>query len=132
MENEREEKPTLTNLKKPRRIVISKRDTVLNDIKSGTAEGFLSMVFSILSVILFLAGIYISYRRGGKAGIEIGVVMLMTLISAGTGIVLSVLGFKNREKTRHNTEKRGLVIAIVTIVALIAVFVRGVILYTAG
>lgn len=132
MQEEQEEKKELKNLKKPKKIVISKRDTLVNDIKNGTAEGILSLVFAVLGVLLFLFGIYHSFRAAGNAGYEIGIIMLMTLISAGASVALAVIGFRNREKTRHYMETRGLVISLVLIGVLIVVFVRGAILYARG
>lgn len=129
MENESNEKQELSNFKRPKRIVISKRDTIANDIKNGTVQGLIALIFSVLSVILFLVSIYVSYRLQGEADFGIGIVMFMTLVAAITSVILAFSGLKNKEKSRHYMERRALIIAFVAIACLTAVFIRGVILF---
>lgn len=108
---------------------ISRRDTLLNDLRNSTAEGLIALSLSVTSVIFILAGIFMSYRRHGEMGYSLGILMIAAGLFAVAGIVLAAFGFKRRNKVRHYMEKRALVVSITALLALTALFVRGLILF---
>ncbi len=112
-----------------RRIIISRRDTILNDLKNSTVQGLLSFIASILSVLTVLSGFLLSFREAGDSGYYLGLIMILALLLAVFSLIMGILGLKNRKKIRHYMEKRGLVISIICILSLIALYVYGILRY---
>ena len=112
---------------KVRHISISRRDTMLNDLKNSTVEGILSFVLSLGAFFLLIYAVYDSYRQGGEAGIEIGILPLISLVVAVISLILASVGRKNRKKIRHYMENRGTVVSIIVIVLVAAVLTAGLI-----
>lgn len=112
--------------------MISRKDTLLNDFKNSTTEGLVSLIFSVVSLILIFLGVYLSYRKEGKGGYYLGILMVVSLLCAIVAIILAGKGFRMKERNRHYMEKRGLILAIIDILLLVALFVRGILVYFAG
>ena len=111
------------------RFRISRRDTVLNDLKNSTPEGILSFLLSLLSLAPVIGGIYLSYAAEGKGGYLLGVMMLSGLLIAIGALILGILGFRNRKKIRHYMEKRGIILSVIVIGGLIALYIWGIRIY---
>ena len=111
------------------RIIISRRDTLVNDLKNSTVQGLVSFLLSIGSLALILTGFYLSFRAGGNGGVLLGLLMIAALLFALLSIIMGILGFRNRKKIRHYMERRGIIISIICIGSLIALYVRGILIY---
>ena len=107
-------------------ILISRRDSVSNDLKNSTWQGILSFGLSLAGCVILFLTIYYSYRSEGQAGYEAGFFLLIDLLIAVISIVLGRAGNKNRKKIRHYMEKRGIVIGCLLIVILLILFIRGI------
>ena len=118
----------LGNFKKPRRITVSRHETLLNNIKGGTVFGIIAQILSILALLAVIIGIYLSYRMKGRGGYTLGILMILSFISASIAIILSVFGFRNHEKSRHYMERRSVIISAVVLVFLTVIFIRGLVL----
>ncbi|MBQ1377149.1 MAG: hypothetical protein IIY77_04180, partial [Lachnospiraceae bacterium] len=84
-------------------------------------------VLSVGALFLLIYAVYDSYRQGGEAGIEIGILPLISLVVAVISLILASAGRKNRKKIRHYMENRGTVVSIIVIVLVAAVFTAGLI-----
>ncbi len=124
-----EEQQELGSVGRTQRIKISRRDTLVNDLKNSTVQGLVSFILSIAGALLILTGFYLSFREGGNGGISIGLMMIGALLISVLAIIMGIIGLKNRRKIRHYMEQRGIVISAVSIAGLIALYVRGIILY---
>ncbi len=124
-----EEEQELGSVGRTQRITISRRDTLVNDLKNSTVQGLLSFLLSIASASAILTGFYLSFRAEGRAGIVVGLLMIGSLLLAGSSIILGIAGLKNRRKIRHYMERRGIIISIICIASLIALYVRGILIY---
>lgn len=109
-------------------MTVSRRDTVLNDIKGSTVQGIVSLILSLLSVFCIFYGIYRSYLDAGNAGIQIGGLMAGALALATASILTALSGLKNREKIRHYMEKRAILISGLAIAVLAELYIFGLIL----
>ena len=118
----------LGNFKKPRRITVSRRETLLNNLKGGTVFGIIAQILSILSLLAVLIGIYLSYRMKGRGGYGLGGLMILSFASALSAVILSVFGFRDHEKSRHYMERRSVIISAVVLVFLTVIFIRGLML----
>jgi len=112
-----------------RHLTISRRDTLKNDLKNSTPEGCLSLASAVISVLITGLALYYSYRKGGNAGYEVGILCFGGLLMAVMAVLFGFLGKRNRNKIRHEMEKRGIAFGILIILLLIALFVRGAILF---
>ena len=110
---------------KHRHIIISRRDTIKNDLKNSTAEGLISFISALVSLGLLIYDIYISYRAGGNAGYLAGILPIVSLILAIEALVLGIHGLKNRKKIRHYMEIRGIILGIIVIAAVAFLFIKG-------
>ncbi len=124
-----EEQQELGSVGRTQRITISRRDTLLNDLKNSTVQGLLSFVLSIAAASVMLSGFYLSFRAGGSGGILIGILMIGSLMLSAASVILGIAGLKNRKKIRHYMEKRGIIISAVCIASLIALYVRGILIF---
>ncbi|MBR3437718.1 MAG: hypothetical protein IKG97_08195 [Lachnospiraceae bacterium] len=118
----------LGNFKKPRRITVSRRETLLNNLKGGTVFGIISQILSVLALLAVFAGIYLSYKMKGRGGYVLGVLMIFSFIAAASSIILSVFGFRDHEKSRHYMERRSVIISAVVLIFLTVIFIRGLVL----
>ena len=122
------EEPVVMNaLRKTEHFKISRRDTLVNDLKNSTTEGLISFGLSLVSLFIVIASIIVSYRQQGNSRALIGLMPLFSLIISIGALIFAILGFRRKDKVRHYMEKRGLVISLITISILIAVFIRGLI-----
>ena len=121
----KEEEKEYGSVRKYRHMKISRRDTILNDLRNSTVQGILSFVFSLLSLMAVLFSVFFSFRKAGKGGIVLGLLVIIAILFAVLSIVLGVLGFKNRGKIRHYMEKRGIIISSIVIAASMALYVWG-------
>ena len=112
----------LGNFKKPRRITVSRRETLLNNLKGGTVFGIIAQILSILALFVVLIGIYLSYRMKGRGGYALGILMILSFVSALASVILSVFGFRDHEKSRHYMERRSVIISAVVLIFLTAIF----------
>ncbi|MBR6405984.1 MAG: hypothetical protein IKS18_07335 [Lachnospiraceae bacterium] len=124
-----EEQQELGSVGRTQRIIISRRDTLVNDLKNSTVQGLVSFLLSIGSLALILTGFYLSFRAGGNGGVLLGLLMIAALLFALLSIIMGILGFRNRKKIRHYMERRGIIISIICIGSLIALYVRGILIY---
>ena len=124
-----EEQQELGSVGRTQRIIISRRDTLVNDLKNSTVQGLVSFLLSIGSLALILTGFYLSFRAGGNGGILLGLLMIAALLFALLSIIMGILGLRNRKKIRHYMERRGIIISIICIGSLIALYVRGILIY---
>ena len=53
----------LGNFKKPRKITVSRRETLLNNLKGATVCGIIAQIFAILALLAVLSGIYLVMFR---------------------------------------------------------------------
>ncbi|MBQ6680138.1 MAG: hypothetical protein IJM76_09000 [Lachnospiraceae bacterium] len=120
-----EEEEPLGSIGKTRHFTISRRDTIINDLKNSTAAGLVSFMLSVFSLILLVICIYDSYRNAGKSGMVIGIILFGAFVSSILAIIFGCLGYRNRGKIRHYMEGRGIVLGIIVLAALIALFVIG-------
>lgn len=116
-------------LRKTEHFKISRRDTIVNDLKNSTKEGLASFAISIVSLLLVVTAVLVSYYQHGQSRALIGLIPIFAFVLAVGAVIFAIFGFRRKDKVRHYMEKRGLVIALVTIAVLIAVFVRGLILF---
>lgn len=124
-----EEQQELGSVGRTQRITISRRDTLVNDLKNSTVQGLVSFLLSIAAAAVILTGFYLSFRAGGKGGILLGLLMIGALILSVISIVMGASGLKNRKKIRHYMERRGIIISIICIGSLIALYVRGILIF---
>ncbi|MBO7364887.1 MAG: hypothetical protein J6Z23_08290 [Lachnospiraceae bacterium] len=106
-------------------MTVSRRDTILNDIRSSTVQGIVSLTLSFAALACLLVGIYLSYRQEGQAGIRLAGLMVAALVLAVASVITGVYGLKNRQKIRHYMERRGIVISAVVIAALAGIYIIG-------
>ncbi len=118
-------KQPLGNFRKPKKITVSRRETLLNNLKGATVFGIIAQVFSVLALLAVLVGIYVSYRMKGRGGYALGILMILAFVAAAASVVLSVLGFRDHEKSRHYMERRSVIISAAVLVFLTVVFFRG-------
>ena len=118
----------LGNFKKPKRITVSRRETLLNNLKGATVFGIIAQILSVLSLFAVLLGIYLSYRMKGEGGYGLGILMILAFVMAAAALVLSLLGFRDHEKSRHYMERRSVIISAVVLIFLTVIFIRGLVL----
>ena len=122
------EEPVVMNaLRKTEHFKISRRDTLVNDLKNSTKEGLLSFGISLVSLLIVAASILISYYENGASRAIIGLLPLFSFILSIGALIFAAFGFRRKDKVRHYMEKRGLIISLLTIAILIAIFIRGLI-----
>ena len=122
------EDPVVMNaLRKTEHFKISRRDTLVNDLKNSTKEGLLSFGISLVSLLIVAASILISYYENGASRAIIGLLPLFSFILSIGALIFAAFGFRRKDKVRHYMEKRGLIISLLTIAILIAIFIRGLI-----
>ena len=123
------EEERLGSVGKTQRIKISRRDTMVNDLKNSTVQGILSFIVSLAALAAAGVSVFLSYRAAGRAGYIVGILMIAALLLAVFSIVLGTMGLKNRKKIRHYMEVRGIVVSVILILALIGLYVWGLLMY---
>lgn len=118
-----------TNGSKYLHITISRKDTILNDLKNGTVQGIVSVSLILVAILLFWIAILYSYNKKGEAGYLVGVVMVISLVLSLASIIFGLVGLKNRTKIRHYLERRGILFSLIHIGLLVAVYVRGLLIF---
>jgi len=114
---------------KIRHITISRRDTMVNDLKNSTIEGCFSAAAGVIALIVLALAVRFSYRAGGEAGYEVGILAFLAFLMAILAVLFGIRGTRNGNKLRHQMEKRGILLGALIMGAVIALFIRGVILY---
>ena len=122
-QNEKEQ--PLGNFKKPKKITVSRRETLVNNLKGATVFGIIAQVFSVIALLAVFAGIYMSYRMKGQGGYGLGILMILAFVASVTSLILSLLGFRDHEKSRHYMERRSVIISAVVLIFLTVIFIRG-------
>ncbi len=123
------EEERLGSVGKTQRIKISRRDTMVNDLKNSTVQGILSFIVSLAALAAAGVSVFLSYRAAGRADYIVGILMIAALLLAVFSIVLGTMGLKNRKKIRHYMEVRGIVVSVILILALIGLYVWGLLMY---
>lgn len=123
------EEERLGSVGKTQRIKISRRDTMVNDLKNSTVQGILSFIVSLAALAAAGVSVFLSYRAAGRADYIVGILMIAALLLAVFSIVLGSMGLKNRKKIRHYMEVRGIVVSVILILALIGLYVWGLLMY---
>lgn len=65
--------------------------------KKHAKNGIVSTALASVSLLMFLALIYVSYLQKGKGGIYIGSIGLTAFIISIIGLLFGILGFKEKE-----------------------------------
>ncbi len=66
--------------------------------KKHSLKGIISLLLGMVAVIILIAAIYISYIQKGKTGFYIGIVGLLTIIIAVTGLIIGIRSFFEEDK----------------------------------
>lgn len=66
--------------------------------KAESKRGILSTVFGALSLASLITAVYLTFRNQGTAYVKYGVVGVLCLIFAGTGLVLGILARTEEDK----------------------------------
>ena len=120
-----EDEEPLGSIGKTRHFTISRRDTIVNDLKNSTASGLVSFMLSVFSLILLVICVYDSYRNAGKSGVIIGIILFLAFVASILAIVFGILGYRNHSKIRHYMEGRGILLGGIVLTALTVLFVIG-------
>ena len=110
---------------KTRHISISRKDTMMNDLKNSTAEGIVSFILSLIGLAVLILGIYTGYAAAGNAGVLSGIFPLIALILSVESVLLGIFGLKRRNKIRHYMERRGIIIGLLVILSCTLLFIWG-------
>lgn len=113
-------------IKRPKHLKISRRDTMVNDWKNSTGQGICSFILSLISAGILLMAVYISYKSAGAAGYITGILALMSFTLAVIAVILGIVGLRNRHKIRHYMERRGLILSGIIVIGLIVLFIKGI------
>ena len=81
-------------------------------------QGAVSCLLLIAQIILLLVALYVAYDKDGRAGIQVGVLGLITCILSVAGIVTGILGLFRRDMN-HGLCLIGLIGSIVPLAAVI-------------
>lgn len=111
---------------------ISRKDTLVNDLKNSTAEGIVSSALSVVGLILLVIAVIVSFYEQGSSGVFIGLLPVLSLLLSVASLIFATAGLKRKDKIRHYMEKRGLAISLVTIAILIALYIRGLVIFLQG
>ena len=115
-------------MRKTEHFRISRRDTLVNDLKNSTVEGLGSLGLSVVALILLIASILISYTQACRSGVLLGLIPLFAFLLSAAAVIFAGFGFRRKDKVRHYMEKRGLIIALVSIAGLLYLYIRGLII----
>lgn len=128
MQEEREQLTGSESIKTPskRYLRISRKDTLVNDLKNSTQSGILSFIFSIIALGFFIAGLIRSYNFHGEAGRSLWLFTALSFFFMILSVLFSIIGFKNRAKVRHYMERRGLFLSIIVFGLLLWIFIKGI------
>ena len=67
-------------------------------LKKYTQGGRMSSLMALVNILAVIFAISVSIAKKGKAGIYIGVLMLLILVSAAVGFVIGINSFKEENK----------------------------------
>ena len=104
---------------------VSRRDTLVNDLKNSTGFGILSFAAALFALILLGVSVYLSYQSSGNGGFLLGILAIGAGLLSILAVVFGILGLRNHTKTRHYVEKRGIVLGTVVLILLTVIFIRG-------
>ncbi len=66
--------------------------------KDNSKGGEISTVLSVLALVLIVAGIAVSYKKSGNAGIETGFLGTGSFIMSSAGLIIGLRSFKEKDK----------------------------------
>ena len=66
--------------------------------KSQTLGGIISLVMGLAATVIFMYGVYISFKAHGNAGLEVGSIGLLSLMFAVMGTFIGLISLKERDK----------------------------------
>lgn len=66
--------------------------------KRNTKGGISSICVGVVSFVLFVAGIFLSYKKSGSAGIAVGMCGALSFVLSAIGFIIGLLSFKEKEK----------------------------------
>lgn len=74
-----------------------KKHLIFTD-KKHTKRGIMSTILACISIVSLILAIYRTYEAKGEAGLNMGVVGVVSFLFAVTGIVLGVMGKMEEER----------------------------------
>lgn len=92
--------------------------------KSHATNGVVSTILGVISLILMLALVIISYIKKGEAGIYLGSIGLTAFVIAIVGLIRGIKSFGERERY-YLFSKIGSIINAIILVLWIAIYVIG-------
>lgn len=93
--------------------------------KEETEGGVASVIFSVISLILFLATAGISFFREGKAGMWIGSLGFMAFLFSVSGFLIGIRSFHEKEKNYRFSVMGSMANGVIS-VGWLAIFLIGV------
>lgn len=66
--------------------------------KNNSSGGIISSIISVVSLCLFVAGVVISYKENGNAGLVVGAIGSVAFILNCIGMIIGLKSFKERDK----------------------------------
>lgn len=66
--------------------------------KNNTKGGIISSVLAVIGLVLAIAGIVISYKNDGNAGLTVGVLGTCAFLITTIGEIFALRSFKERDK----------------------------------
>lgn len=92
--------------------------------KSQTLGGVISTLMGIASLCCLIYGIYMSFTKGGAAGLEVGGLGLLALMLSVIGTIMGLLSFKEDNKF-YTLSKIGSLMCGILTVFLVSVLIMG-------
>lgn len=90
--------------------------------KSQSLGGVLSTLTGLGALACFSAGVYISFKKSGYAGLEVGALGLLTLMLSVIGTIIGLLSFKEDDKFYTLSWLGSLLGGIMTVLMLAVIF----------
>ena len=90
--------------------------------KSQSLGGVLSTLTGLGSLACFSAGVYISFKKSGYAGLEVGALGLLTLMLSVIGTIIGLLSFMEDDKFYTLSWVGSLLGGIMTVLMLAVIF----------
>ncbi len=66
--------------------------------KNNTRGGIISVILGILAFIAFMAGVIVSYKKAGNAGIIVGALGSTAFLITTVGLVYGLKSFREKDK----------------------------------
>ncbi len=101
-----------------------KRGRIDLGMRSSSGIGIVSSCLAGAEFFLFLAGVYLSYLKQGKAGWTVGLVAFAVFVLSVIGTVMGIYGL-TREEYHHGPDIFGALANGAILVGICAMFVFG-------